>query len=128
MTPADIHLEQRDPESSSFRDPSGFLFTSGGVLYRQVNQSYRPDYDRLMESGLYERLVEQGFRLAEPPGQHGIGLRAAEPAPDFGTVVLGDVVSGRFVAIHDSTSRNRHGWRDAMRRERARTGSGERSP
>ena len=45
---------------SSFRDPSGFLFTRAGVLYRQVNRSYRPIYDRLIDSGLYRELVDAG--------------------------------------------------------------------
>jgi ribosomal protein L11 methylase PrmA len=44
--------------SASFRDPSGFLFQRDGVLFRQVNQSYQADYDRLMSSGLYERLIK----------------------------------------------------------------------
>lgn len=44
--------------SASFRDPSGFLFCRGGVLYRQVNHAYEREYARLMESGLYERLVK----------------------------------------------------------------------
>jgi hypothetical protein len=47
---------------ASFRDPSGFLFTRDGVLYRQVNRSYQSDYDLLMQSGLYEKLVK-GKRL-----------------------------------------------------------------
>jgi len=45
----------------SFRDPSGFLFRRDGRLYRQVNESYRSDYDRLMESGLYRDLTEEGL-------------------------------------------------------------------
>ncbi|MBE3119483.1 MAG: class I SAM-dependent methyltransferase [Candidatus Atribacteria bacterium] len=48
---------------ASFRDPSGFLFTRGGVLYRQVNQAYADDYTRLMESGLYEKLVKAGLLI-----------------------------------------------------------------
>ncbi len=43
---------------SSFRDPSGFLFTRDGVLFRQVNRSYSSEYSTLMESGLYEKLVK----------------------------------------------------------------------
>jgi ribosomal protein L11 methylase PrmA len=43
----------------SFRDPSGFVFRRGGVLYRQVNRCYAEDYDALMASGLHRRLVEQ---------------------------------------------------------------------
>jgi ribosomal protein L11 methylase PrmA len=42
---------------SSFRDPSGFIFTSGNKVYRQVNRSYAKDYDKLMQSGLYEQLT-----------------------------------------------------------------------
>src|SRR5919109_628256 len=43
--------------AASFRDPSGFLFSRGGILYRQVNQHYEKEYAQLMESGLYEKLV-----------------------------------------------------------------------
>jgi len=43
--------------SSSFRDPSGFLFFRDGLIYRQVNTIYKENYDRLINSGLYETLV-----------------------------------------------------------------------
>ena len=46
---------------SSFRDPSGFLFMQEGKLYRQVNRCYQHDYDLLMESGLYDRLVKDNM-------------------------------------------------------------------
>jgi hypothetical protein len=49
--------------SASFRDPSGFLFSRGGVLYRQVNRHYEREYARLMESGLYEKLVKAGLLI-----------------------------------------------------------------
>lgn len=52
------------PLASSFRDPSGALFVSNGTLYRQVNESYREDYDLLISSGLYESLVRD--RLLVP--------------------------------------------------------------
>jgi len=42
----------------SFRDPSGFVFTRDGTLYRQVNEVYRTHYDALMQSGLYDALVQ----------------------------------------------------------------------
>jgi len=45
---------------SSFRDPSGFLFTEDGSLYRQVNQAYRESYDHLTGSGLYDALQDSG--------------------------------------------------------------------
>ena len=49
--------------SASFRDPSGFLFSRDGVLYRQVNRKYEQEYSRLMESGLYEKLVKAGLLI-----------------------------------------------------------------
>ena len=48
---------------ASFRDPSGFLFTQNGILLRQVNRAYADDYSRLMESGLYEKLVKAGLLI-----------------------------------------------------------------
>lgn len=44
---------------ASFRDPNGFVFVAGGHVYRQVNESYRANYDQLMESGLYAELIDR---------------------------------------------------------------------
>ena len=49
--------------AGSFRDPSGFLFRYKGALYRQINKIYREHYDHLMNSGLYEKLVEEGLLI-----------------------------------------------------------------
>ncbi len=49
--------------SSSFRDPSGFLFLRDGVIYRQVNSVYRENYDHLINSGLYKSLVDSGLLI-----------------------------------------------------------------
>lgn len=46
---------------SSFRDPSGFLFTRDGVLLRQVQERYRRHYEHLKKSGLYDTLVKGGL-------------------------------------------------------------------
>lgn len=46
---------------SSFRDPSGFLYTRDGVLLRQVQERYRPHYERLMQGGLYAALTAEGL-------------------------------------------------------------------
>ena len=48
------------PHPASFRDPSGYVFTRVGNVYRQINHSARADYDRLVSSGLYEALVKTG--------------------------------------------------------------------
>ena len=45
-------------DSSSFRDPSGFVYRKAGVIYRQINTHYRKNYTLLMNSGLYEELVD----------------------------------------------------------------------
>jgi len=42
----------------SFRDPSGFLFRRDGLIYRQINTVYKTHYDQLIESGLYQALVD----------------------------------------------------------------------
>ncbi|GAB4540970.1 MAG: nodulation protein NoeA [Anaerolineales bacterium] len=51
------------PLTSSFRDPSGFLFTRENILYRQINRAYQNDYARLMESGLYAELTQRGLLI-----------------------------------------------------------------
>lgn len=60
------------PVPGSFRDPSGFLFRRNNLLYRQVNNSYRADYERLMESGLYKSLAASNMVIpheeADEPG------------------------------------------------------------
>jgi len=43
---------------SSFRDPSGFVFTHEGKIYRQINFCYQENYELLKQSGLYQRLVD----------------------------------------------------------------------
>ena len=67
----------RTTNPASFRDPTGFLYTENGVLYRQINDSGFEDYFTLMDSGLYQELVEIGalipheeitkFDLNSPP-------------------------------------------------------------
>ena len=45
------------PHPSSYRDPSGYIFEQGGVLYRQVNLFYQKDFELFTNSGLYHHLV-----------------------------------------------------------------------
>lgn len=56
-------MTSRGSLSSSFRDPSGFLFVQDGSLYRQVNQVYGENYDHLLDSGLYDTLVSKGLLI-----------------------------------------------------------------
>ena len=47
--------------AGSFRDPSGFVFTSDGEIYRQVNRVFAEEFDACVSSGLYDDLVTGGF-------------------------------------------------------------------
>ncbi len=72
--------------SGSFRDPSGFLFVRDGTLFRQVNQVYRQHYDRLIDSGLYDALVEEGLLISHEdvalePVDPGEAYKVIRPAP-----------------------------------------------
>jgi ribosomal protein L11 methylase PrmA len=73
-------------DPSSFRDPSGFIFWRGGRPFRQVNHEARPDYDRLMASGLYGELVDAGLLVAheevdEAPHAPSLAYRVLRPDP-----------------------------------------------
>ncbi len=49
--------------SGSFRDPSGFIFSHSGIIYRQVNQVYKEHYDFLIASGLFGELTRTGLLI-----------------------------------------------------------------
>ena len=51
----------KSKEYSSFRDPSGFVFEKDKDLYRQINYSYRNNYDFFIQSGLYQDLVAKKY-------------------------------------------------------------------
>lgn len=48
-------------ESSSFRDPAGFIFYSNSKVFRQINNVYRKQYDHIISSGLYDSLQADGM-------------------------------------------------------------------
>ncbi len=49
--------------NSSFRDPSGFMFTKDGMIYRQVNAVYKDNYDFFINSGLCRNLIASGLLI-----------------------------------------------------------------
>jgi hypothetical protein len=51
----------------SFRDPSGFVFTRGTTLYRQVNACYGATFDAVAAAGLFNCLWEQGLLVRHEP-------------------------------------------------------------
>jgi len=48
---------------SSFRDPSGFIFSYNEQIYRQINLKYKDDYNLLINSGLSSRLIEEKLMI-----------------------------------------------------------------
>lgn len=72
-----------EPVAASFRDPHGFVFRRGSLLYRQVNEVHRRHFDRFIESGLYDRLVAD--ELLVPHEDVDLSLAAA---PDAYRIIL----------------------------------------
>ena len=70
---------------ASFRDPSGFLFTRKGELYRQINKAYTNEYGLLMRSGLYEKLAKA--RLIIPHEE--VDVQPLEPLLAFKVIMPG---------------------------------------
>ncbi|MBN1788553.1 MAG: hypothetical protein JW806_09205 [Sedimentisphaerales bacterium] len=56
-------VETQQKIGASFRDPSGFIFEDGGTIYRQINLVYKANYDHLIDSGLYQGLVDAGLLI-----------------------------------------------------------------
>ncbi|NOH04643.1 MAG: class I SAM-dependent methyltransferase [Chloroflexi bacterium] len=72
-------LKNNERLSTSFRDPSGFLFARDEKLYRQVNHSYSQDYTFLIESGLYDRLLKANLLIPHTE----VGVQPIEPKSAF---------------------------------------------
>lgn len=52
-------MTKRNKDTSSFRDPSGYIFYESDSIYRKINKCYFDKYDTLMNSGLYKELTEK---------------------------------------------------------------------
>jgi hypothetical protein len=64
--------------SSSFRDASGFLFWENGVLLRSVHRRYQQNYDHLIRSGLYNKLVEDSLLIPHREVQYLVETKEEE--------------------------------------------------
>jgi hypothetical protein len=60
--------------AASFRDPSGFVFSHGGTLYRQVNRVFADEYDACTASGLYDALARERLLIPHQPADLGLAL------------------------------------------------------
>lgn len=71
--------------ASSFRDPSGFVFTHKGSIFRQINKVYKADYELLLKSGLYDNLVGSNLLVSheevKTPAPSGDGWKTIKPLP-----------------------------------------------
>jgi hypothetical protein len=72
--------------ASSFRDPHGYVFRRDGVLYRHVAAEHRGHFDRFVNSGLYDALVDQELLIPHEDVDPGLSPGAArvlrpEPIP-----------------------------------------------
>jgi len=71
----------------SFRDPSGFVFTREGELFRQVKASYAPQYRQLIDSGLADKLIGDSLLIPHyptelaPAGEDGLLVIRPERVP-----------------------------------------------
>ena len=50
--------------ASSYKDPSGYIFQHEQEVYRAVNKIYLPQYEKLMNSGLYTELTKEGLLIS----------------------------------------------------------------
>lgn len=57
-------MTNKNEHPSSFRDPSGFVYTENGKILRQVNFFYQENYDNLIKSGLYQDLVNRRLLIS----------------------------------------------------------------
>lgn len=72
--PPPMTTSTRNTLAASFRDPSGFVFRQDNVIYRQINHDYAAQYDYLLNSGLYDRLVAAGLLITH----HEVDLALAQ--------------------------------------------------
>lgn len=71
---------------ASYRDPSGFVFTHNGEVFRQINLSFKEHWDAFHASGLYNDLVASGRLISHTSVEQNLtGLpnwyRTIQPEP-----------------------------------------------
>ncbi len=45
----------------SYKDPHTVVFKSAATIYRQLHKTYQPHYEKFIQSGLYDKLLQKGF-------------------------------------------------------------------
>ncbi len=77
---------QTSRSGASFRDPSGFIFSLDGELFRQVNNTYEKEFEKLVSSGLYDDLTAMGMLVrhaetSETPADASLAYKVIRPEP-----------------------------------------------
>ncbi len=62
----------------SYRDPAGFVYRRDGTIFRQIDETFAPEWDHFLDSGLYHRLVESSVVIRHEDAD--VGLAAEPPA------------------------------------------------
>ena len=73
-----VLVPDADRDDASFRDPSGFVYRRDGVLYRQIDESYAGQWQRLAASGFLDDLIRAGLLI--PHEVVDLGLEATSDA------------------------------------------------
>ena len=55
-----MSMPQIIPLPASYRDKAGFVFEYEGKIYRCINKIYFPNYNLLLQTGLYKKLTDAG--------------------------------------------------------------------
>lgn len=63
MTVQKKRQKEKIVDPSSFRDPSGFVYKNNGDLFRQIESSYLENYNTILDSGLYNSLIDKNFLI-----------------------------------------------------------------
>ncbi len=71
---------------SSFRDPSGFVFSLNKSVYRQINKNYQENFDLLIKSGLYNKLVSSGSLVSHKE------ITSAIKSPDVYKIIKPQII------------------------------------
>lgn len=70
-----IKSQKSEYVPGSFRDPCGSLFYKNGSIYRQINNIYKDNYNHLMNSGLYEKLIDSQLLIPHEE----VNIQSLEP-------------------------------------------------
>jgi len=66
-------------EKSSFKDPGGHVFYEDGKVYRQINNQHKDDYNKLMDSGLYQKLTDNNLLVEHEETEKEGGFKVIKP-------------------------------------------------